>query len=192
MSEPRRPVLWAGLGALLLAAGACGVPTQKSPVAIGNPTSSAPTTSTLPTTVTGPGGSAVSTVTVYFVRANARLVPVTLTGAGLPGAVDLLLAGPTRSEIAAGIESALPAGTRLLSATRSGALARLDFTSTLASVSGQEQLLAFGQIVATATSVPGVGSVQVTVTGQDVNAPLPDGSLATGPVTRADYASLLG
>lgn len=163
----------------------CGIPNEAGPVAID---SAVPTTA-VPSSP--PAGSEL--VTVYFVSTSNRLV-ASRAGilSGVRSAINHLLAGPSSSQSASGMTSAIPGGTKLLSATVSGSLAKLDFSDQLASVSGQEQLLAFAQIVTTATSLSNINSVEISVAGQTVNAPLPDGTLAQGPVTQASYNSLLG
>lgn len=183
----RRDVLRPAVAALLaVSAVGCGISNQGSPVPIAG-ASKGPTATTLPT-----DANRAVPVTLYFVSSSNRLVA---TQAGtlrdISAVMNHLLAGPTRQESAAGMTSAIPSGTTLLASKAIGSLATLDFSDHLASVSGQEQILAFAQIVATATSLAGINDVQVSVSGQVVNAPLPDGTLAQGPVGRADYASLL-
>lgn len=179
-----------GLAALApLVATACSVPDQQAPVTISGANLPAP-----PSTVAGsPAGPGVR-ISVFFVGSNNALVAVPRSdpSGDLGVAIGDLLAGPTRHEVAAGVSSALPGGTRILnSAVTSGGTAELNFGSALTSLTGHEELLAFAQIVATATSAPGVNWVQISVEGQPVNAPLPGGTLAQRPVTRADYASVL-
>jgi spore germination protein GerM len=57
---------------------------------------------------------------------------------------------------------------------------------------GDEQLLAVAQLVCTLTARPGVGPVSFTLEGAPVDVPTGDGSLTSGPVSRDDYADLLG
>lgn len=176
------------LVALAVTITGCGIPDQSSPVPIDNarlpPERSA---ASLPRTPTS------TSVTLYFVNTGNRLLAVTHTAAykGLNATIGGLLDGPTQQETSSGATSAIPAGTKLISSSVNGSVAQLDFSNVLASVSGQEQLLAFAQIVATATTIPGINAVQVAVAGQSVNAPLPDGTLAQEPVTRSNYTSLL-
>lgn len=176
------------LVALSAAAGGCGIANQSSPVVINHaslpPARSTTSLQRAPTSIP---------VTLYFVNANNLLVKATHSEAyqGINAAVNALLAGPNSQESSAGVTSAIPASTKLLSVSIQGTIVELNFSNALASVSGNEQLLAFAQIVATATTLPGVDTVQIAITGQSVNAPLPDGTLAQGPVAKANYASLL-
>jgi spore germination protein GerM len=48
-----------------------------------------------------------------------------------------------------------------------------------------------GQIVLTATSLPGVRGVRLTLDGEPLEAPLPSGELTSAPLTAEDYAALL-
>ena len=47
------------------------------------------------------------------------------------------------------------------------------------------------QIVLTATSVPGVDAVRLTLSGAPVEAPLPSGELTSEPLNADDYATFL-
>lgn len=188
-----RPVAVTALAAVLSAGaavllGGCAIPDQRSPVQISGAGLASP-----PSTVASDGSPVGARIAVYFVGSDNSLVsePRSDPSGRLPVAMADLLAGPSSGEVAAGTSSALPSGTRLLSARVSKGTANLDFNSVLTSLTGHEELLAFAQIVATATSVPGVAAVQIAVEGKAVNAPKPDGTLAQRPVTRADYASLL-
>lgn len=173
--------------AMLLAS--CGVPDQSSPDIISGsrPAARPSPVSHLPTPTS-------AELKVYFVDSSNRVVPVTRPNpvGGLATAITTLLAGPTSEENTAGLSSAIPVGTTLTSVHQTGSTAALDFSDALASVTGREQLLAFAQIVVTADSLPDVDRVQISIAGQEVNAPEPNGTLAQGPVTKNDYASLVG
>lgn len=174
--------------ALTLGLSACSIPDQSRPDVIGP----VPST-TQPPAVVKAATPTSAHVTTFLVGNDAHLVAVRRSDPydGLNVAVGELLAGPTSGEVAKGLTSAIPVGTKLSYSNISGSTADLDFSSELASVSGHEQLLAFAQIVETAVSIPGITFVRVSVAGQVVNAPEPDGTLAQGPVTGSDYSSLL-
>jgi spore germination protein GerM len=53
-----------------------------------------------------------------------------------------------------------------------------------------DQPLAFGELVLTLTSLPGIGQVRFTVGGQPQAALVADGSLVDGPVSADNYAGL--
>lgn len=185
----KRGALAAGALCIALVASGCGVPDQAQPVAIES-ARLAPYPPALP----APTSPSASRLVVFFISSdNTHLVAVSHSDPnfGLSAAIDQLLGGPSNSELSAGVSTAIPGKTKLDASGIQGSVANLDFSKALASVSGQEQLLAFAQIVATATAVPGVQRVRITIARQAVNAPLADGTLAEGTVTRADYASLL-
>ena len=181
-------MITAVLAAASLAASSCGVGDQAAPVEISGAHLPAP-----PSTVAGSTQRIGRQVRVYLVASSDQLVPAVRSDpvGDIGAALKDLLAGPSRAEVAAGITSAVPSGTRLSSAQLLGTTARLDFTEQLTSVTGHEELLAFAQIVTTACASPGVEQVEIYVAGQAVNAPEPNGTLAQGPVTAADYTSLL-
>lgn len=181
---PRTVVLLAL--ALSLAAG-CSVPDQQRPDILG-PSGAVPQRSA----ASEPAIPASSAVAVYFVKAES-LAPVARPDgvSSLDTTITELLAGPTAQELAAGLTSAIPEGTKLDSAKVVGRTAFLGFSDQLASITGREQLLAFAQIVVTSDSLPGIDRVEISVGGQPVNPPEPNGTLAQGPVTKADYAVLL-
>jgi spore germination protein GerM len=176
----------AGLLVVTVAAlGGCAIPDQRTPVAI---RTSATTTSSSTTLA----GEPARTVTAVFLVHAGRLVTVERrTRPDLDAVITHLLSGPTTAELSRGLTTAIPTGTTLESASVTGTTAALAFNNALGSISGQEQLLAFAQIVVTATARSGVDRVQIAIGGQVVNAPLADGTLAQRPVGRADYATFL-
>jgi spore germination protein GerM len=167
---------------------ACSVPDQKTPEILGGVQETIQ-----PSAAPKPSTPSSSRLIVYFVDSNSQLVSVARSDpySGLNIAIGELLAGPTSAELGDGLSSAIPVGTKLIYASISGSTARLDFSNDLASISGHEQLLAFAQIVVTSGSIPGIALVQISVAGQAVNAPQPDGTLAEGPVAPSEYASLV-
>jgi hypothetical protein len=116
-----------------------------------------------------------------------RRVPAPLTPAQQ---LDTLLAGPTAEESEDGLGSALTAMT-----VTAVELAGRRATVTLGDRAGQgarsDEVLAFGQIVCTLTSLPDVGTVSFAADGAPLWVPRSDGSLADTPLTIADYSSLL-
>ena len=166
----------------------CAIPNDRSPVTLDQTTASTSTSTTL-----GFPRTDSTRLSIYLIGPDGRLVARVrpdLTNA-VAAAVQDLVAGPTDAETAAGLTSALPGGTRLQHVRVAGDTALLDFNESLASSSGKEQLLAFAQIVLTAVAVKGISKVEISVAGQPVNAPEPDGTLAQGPVNGLVYASLL-
>lgn len=130
------------------------------------------------------------TTVVFFVRDDVlepveRSLPTTLTSA-----VRGLLEGPRETETSGGLRSAIPTGTSLRGATLDGGVATIDLSDGFTSVVGPEQVLAIAQIVYTATSLPEVLEVRLAIEGHPIDAARGDGSLASGPVSRADYPEL--
>ncbi|MGY1708732.1 GerMN domain-containing protein [Geodermatophilus sp. SYSU D00758] len=177
-------VLIAVLVLLVLAAAGCGVPAQQRPEPVEVPT---PTrTSTGVPTV---GGASVQ---LWFVR-GARLEPVFRRSApaDLHAALDLLAAGPTPSEAADGLRTALAPQT--LRPAEEGGLVdgvlTLSASRAFTDVAGGDQLLAVAQVVWTVTGFPRVEAVRVVVDGVPLEVPT-DGGLTVEPVDRGDYRSV--
>jgi hypothetical protein len=101
-----------------------------------------------------------------------------------------LSAGPTSAEQDRGLGTAIPPGLRLSVLRVSGGQVDIELSGESAHPDVAQNALAAGQIVLTVTSVPGIDSARLVHSGQPVGPVLPDGSLATGPVTAADYAYL--
>jgi hypothetical protein len=185
------------LAAVVLAAG-CGVPTGAAPETL------APTD--IPYALASPSpGSAAATSSparedrprVYLVDADDVLVPSgrDVTGTTPAQRVDDLLAqlaaGPTSGERDAEFTTALPPQLRL-SATRTEAgTVTVDLSGASEAPAGEQSRRAVGQIVLTATSVPGISAVLLTHDGEPLEAPLPSGELTSAPLTAADYRALL-
>jgi spore germination protein GerM len=205
----------AALLAAALVLAACGLPNDGTygaiqsddlPVGLADTTTTSTTTTTLPpaTTTTAPEATTTTiptqAVPVYYV-VNGRLQPV-VRQLPLPVATqtvaDNLDAGPLPQEQAAGVRSALPPNS-LGTVTVTGGVATVDLApSVVTPTASTEQLpvpnvdqpLAFGQIVLTLTSLPGIGQVRFTVGSQPQGALAADGSLIDGPVSADNYASL--
>ena len=147
------------------------------------------------TTQAGPRSPrAVAVVQVYLVAhdrlvARSRLIPSPATAGDALGS---LLVGPTLPEAAAGIRSAIPGGTTLLSVHEArGGRATIDLSSEFAQTGGPDQILAIAQVVYTATTLPGVSTVSFELADQPVEVPTANGALVSGPVGPADFSALL-
>lgn len=125
--------------------------------------------------------------TLWYVD-GTRLVPVEvlLTDDGPDARVQALLSGVGLGNGSVN-RSAIPPDTSLLGATTAGGVATLDLPSAFTLVGGDEELLAVGQIVLTATEVPGIDGVLLTIDGDPVQAPTADGALVGRPLSRSDY-----
>jgi spore germination protein GerM len=118
---------------------------------------------------------------------TARRIPFTRSAAQQ---LADLLAGPTAAESADGLISALATAEGITLGLQEGR-AVVEVGDLVAQGGRSDQILAFGQIVCTLGSRLDVGTVTFTSNGQPLDVPRADGSLATGPVTIADYATLI-
>jgi spore germination protein GerM len=181
---------------LFLVLAGCGVPIQSEPVPI--------TSAAMPTRLQGspaaptvapsatPGRPAVQ---VNFVRddklvALVRETPATSPTDRLAAVVDALLAGPTETEQASGITTALPPGIGLTVVDVHGGRVDLQLSGQTDGRSATENVLAVGQIVLSVTALPTVDQVTFSRDGTPVEALLADGALTAAPLTAADYEAL--
>lgn len=173
---------------LALALVACGVPQDDAPRTLDRAT--APFRF-FEGDVAPPAQGALE-VELWFLRGD-QPVPSTrpLELPGSPGQVlEALLAGPTQRELSDGLASAVPQSLEVvdLSVADGVAVVTLD----LAGVNEQVQVPAYAQMVATLDGRPGIEGVRFRTRDADVQVPRGDGTLASGAVTRDDYAVLLG
>lgn len=171
----------------VLGAAACGVPSQSSPHILRDAALPRESSTTRPTV------AAVVDARVFFVRGD-RPVPVTrrAAGSGLDDVLDALLAGPSDVEVASGVRTTLPADASIeIAGVTTDGVATLEIGSLLDGVTGQEQILAFAQLVLTATEAADVDGVIFERAGHHIDAPTVDGTLVSHPLTAGDYASLL-
>jgi spore germination protein GerM len=181
-----------------LALTGCGVPTGASPQAIAKSqvpfrllAPQAPTT----TPVTAPSPSFTIPVTVYLVSPsqqylveNPRLVA---PPAELSAVLDALLAGPTTSESALGIQTALSSSVRVLGASVANGVASINFNSDFGEITGPQEVLAVAQVVYTVTGQLSVATgVQFLIDGVPINVPIGTGAVVAGPVHVLQYAAL--
>lgn len=184
--------LAAGL-AVVLAAAACGVPTESSPRPIA--AKNVPFELLAPATTTSSSVPQVaSSPAVIYLISQDRIGPVprqVLAPPVLSRVLSALLRGPTSEESQRGLRSALPRDIRVLSARVGAGVAVVDLSRELAGVAGSEQILALAQLVFTATEQPGVDAVRFALDGSPLEVPRADGTLTAEPLRRADFAALL-
>ncbi len=196
----RRSIAWHLLVALVpaLALAGCGLPDEDRTRTVDTPVpyellERAPGAEDATTT----GSPLRSVPVVLWLRGDDALVPAPVAASCQDPATEVvettlrtLAAAPTTEERNAGLASALPpsAGLRLVSI--SDGLARVDVD--LIDLGDPERLpFAVGQLVLSVTSAPDVDALELVASGRPVEAPLPGGALAEGPVTANDYAELL-
>lgn len=183
----------------VLSAASCGLPDATTPLEL-DPSdvpyrllspSADPSTAQPPSTRT-------TTPDVYLLDGDGRLVPVEAAqaasglGPALGGVLSQLAAGPREAERASGLASALGPDVRLTLVGVTDGTAVIEVDLGEQDPSASRLPLAVGQVVLSATSVEGVGRVQLVQGGSPIEVPLPDGALTLGPVTAGDYAPLLG
>ena len=186
---------WAAGLAVALLLGACGVPAEPSAVLADD--------EDVPFGLLDPAveaespleGATGTAVPVFLVDGDgdgpalvgvARLAP---SGA-LSSRLDVLAEGPTPSEAATGLRSALPGPEAVTSVDLSGGVARVDLSRDFTELSGSDQLLAIAQMVFTLTERADVSRVGFTLDGEPVQVPRGDGTLTSDPVARVDYGKL--
>ncbi len=182
------------VSALAVAAGAAGyflARGSEHAVSLGLPPRL--TTSTQATQTTGKLPSARS-FEVWFAR-GGRLVESLRTHRATPrvatAALDALLAGPTKSERAAGLSTEIPDETRLIGVSITSGVARVDLTSEYETGAGSRSLrLRLAQVVYTATQFPTVKAVRFLIDGTPVNVFSGGGIVLGRPVGRSAYRSL--
>ncbi len=180
---------------IAIAATSCGIPTDAAPRPI--PAKSVPfnllspsTATTLPPITT----RAHVPITVFLVLAGSNRLTTVPRSVNYPGTlaqvIGALAQGPTNAEAAGGVQTALSSQTAVTGATVNLGIATINFNKAFSSIAGPELVVAVAQVVFTATALPGVAGVSIEVDGQPVGVPLPNGTLAQGPVNRLAFASL--
>jgi hypothetical protein len=181
------------LGALLvLLVTACSPGSQEEPEAIARRDVPFQLLETTTTTREPPADDTAQRFDVYLVSGD-RLVASSRSTDASPTAVSALRAlivGPTTADDQLGIGTAIPPATRLVAVARDAEMLDIDLSREFMS-SASDGSLAVGQLVLTATSLPGIERIRFRIDGMPVEVPTGDGALAHGPVTRDDYANLL-
>jgi spore germination protein GerM len=91
--------------------------------------------------------------------------------------LEALVKGPSNSEAAAGLQSAVPIRTAILGATLgTGGVATVNLGGTFGQLVGQAQIQAVAQIVYTATAIPGVTGVTFELMGKPAKVPVASGA----------------
>jgi hypothetical protein len=134
------------------------------------------------------------TVEVWFARGDQLVAQQRAhapTRRVATAALAALLEGPTRAERAAGLASAIPAGTRLLGVSIKDGVATVDLTSQYQSGGGSLSMqLRLAQVVYTLTQFPTVNAVRFQLDGSPVNVFSSEGIVLAKPVRRSDYGNV--
>jgi spore germination protein GerM len=172
---------------------ACGIPTSAAPSPIAKSDVPYHLLNPPTTTTTVPGAPPAVGVPeqIYLVAPSGHLVAAireVAVPASLSQVVGALLAGPTATESASGIQSFLDRTGVQVALAASGGVATVDFTTDPIQVVGPDQTLAIAQVVYTVTQQPGVTGVTFAIAGKAIEVPTAAGAQVPGPVGRADYA----
>jgi hypothetical protein len=178
-----------------LVATGCAVPTQNRPSIIAPnhvpfrllaPRSPA-------TTTTQPPISSLVPVKIYLLgsdqslQSEQRLIP---SPAPLTSVISSLVVGPTNSEAAGGITTAIPTSVRVLSVTTQGNVVTVNFNAAFAGITGAATELAVSQVVATVASQNGLGTgVIFEIGGVRTSVPIANGAEVLGPVNVLQFAT---
>jgi spore germination protein GerM len=185
------------LGAVFVAG--CGIDTDSGPRPI-NPDALAP--AIIDPVDVEPGGAGApptaDVTQVYLVAPDPQggqqlvlqAVPRS-TADSAAGALAALFRGPSSSELAARLRSAIPADVQLRGIGRRGSTLLVDAGAGLETITGGELQQAVAQIVYTATAVEGIEGVLITVDGVSREWPAGNGELQARPLTRYDFPGVL-
>jgi germination protein M len=150
---------------------------------------------TTPPTETAKEPSALIHYEVWFHRGE-QLFVVTRTEEATPrvgtAAVEALLAGPSETERAAGVQTQVPDGTQLLSLAVADGIATVDVTSEYESGGGTASMtMRLAQVVCTLDQFPTVKGVLFELDGAPVDVLGGEGIVIDHPLTCRNYRELL-
>ena len=182
-SHPLATLVLAALALVGLLTG-CGIPADSAPRAL-DPAQAPFSRAEAVADAVGPGR-----IALYFVREGQAVLTIrpVRQSTPLPELLDLLLAGPTPAELAAGITSLIPATLTIEDIDVQGNVGVITLGGPASPLTPP---LAFAQIVSTATSPGRLSGVRFRLGSQDIGVPRGDGLLSTGPLDRKDYAELV-
>jgi hypothetical protein len=176
-------------GACIIAAGCGGSGAVDVGPASGQGGETGPVTfsSSSSTSVTVPGTVPSRMRLEVWLERSGKLWPVVrsvrLTPAVVGAAVSGLLAGPTRTDAADGVRSAVPTGTQLLGISLHGGVATVDLTSEFDAGNAARERLSLAQLVYSVTQFPTVHALRLHLNGQPVTA-FADGLVLPDPIDR--------
>jgi spore germination protein GerM len=179
-----------------VAATGCSIPTQGAPSAIppsrvpfGLLAKRPPTTTTIPPAVYVP-------VKIYFFGPTNQLQPVqrnVSTPAPLTAILAAMLAGPSKSEAASGIATAIPNDVTVISATLNNNVVTVNMNAAFGAITGNNAEEAVAQVVATVAAAYGSNiGVLFEIQGRRTSVPVANGSLQTGPVYLLEILAVSG
>ena len=180
--------------AVLAVTASCGSSTKNGqgpttrPATTTAPSTSGPTSSTTTTT------PATMDVRVYLMQGDKIGVAhrtITATQQVATAAMTELLAGPTASDSAAGLTTAIPSGTLLLGINIAGGTATVDLTGAFAGGGGSLSMTArLAEVTYTLTQFPTITGVDFRLDGKAVTVFGGEGIILDHPATRTGFESL--
>lgn len=123
-------------------------------------------------------------------RLSPRAVAASDASTQAAAALSAAIAGPTTEELSRGLATEIPPDLQA-SLALDGTEAVVDLRGPSDAVGGGNVTLATAQLALAVLLVPGVDAVTFTVEGVPAEVPRADGRVRSGPVTLADYATLL-
>jgi len=186
---------WAAVlvtSSMAVGAAACGIPTSSGPTVIAKSDVPYHLLNPPTTTTTTPGTPPAVAVAeqIFLVAPDGHLVASSrevAVPASLGQVLGALLAGPTATESASGIQSYLTGTGVQVTTTQAAGIATVDFSSNPIQVVGPDQTLAIAQVVYTVTQQPGITGVTFEIGGKPIEVPTAAGAQVPGPVGRSDY-----
>jgi len=174
------------------AVAACGIPTASSPTPIARSDVPYHLLDPAVTTTTAPGTPPAVGVPeqIFLVAPTGHLVAAArevAVPASLSQVLGALLAGPTATESASGVQSYLTGTGIQATVSEAGGVATVHFSTDPIQVVGPDQTLAIAQVVYTLTQQSGVTGVAFAIGGKPIEVPTAAGAQVAGPVGRADY-----
>ena len=156
------------------------VPADNVPFQLLDPATSAASTTT--------PAAPEQTVKVYLVADDRLAIVNRVTTASDPqGVLALLALGPTESETASGLRTALVPDLATIVEV-AGSLVTIDLDGEFSTLVPTEQRLALAQITFAMTQLEAILEVRFLVAGEPSSVPRGDGSSTDQPVTPVDYA----
>jgi hypothetical protein len=179
---------------LAVALGGCGIPADGEPHPIQPPAPYGGNSATAPSEPSPePTASGTQVEVIYLTRGDslARVVRPVESRPTINDLIAHLTQDPTAEEQAKGLVNNLTVPSVIVNATIQGGIVTVALGEGLDVLTGRTNQLAYGQIVCTLDAHPDVTGVVFTRDGEPQAVPRGDGSSSDGPLTIADYETVL-
>jgi spore germination protein GerM len=131
---------------------------------------------------------------VVFLNSGSQLTSaqrVVPAPAPLTAVITSMLAGPTSTETAQGISTAIPSNVAVLSTTQAAGVVTVNMNAAFLTITGSSIELAVAQIVATVATEVGLNTgVIFEIQGQRTSVPIANGSQVSEPVYLIEFLSV--